>query len=84
MIVLEMLLLRAEMTAPESSLMRPAAIRSLYNHFVGECEYLTEAGTQTVGAGTGPKNIRSIFSFPITRASSCIVQYMKISTSRMI
>jgi hypothetical protein len=47
-------------------------------------EYLTEIGPQTVEAGTGPKNIRSTFSFPITRASSCIVQYMRISTSRMI
>ena len=49
----------------------------LFNHFVGEREYLTDMGAQTVEAGTGPKNILSTFSFPITRVSSCIVQYMK-------
>jgi hypothetical protein len=39
---------------------------------------------QTCGIGIGPKNIRSTFSLPITRTSSCIVQYITISTSRMI
>src|SRR6266481_8597176 len=43
-----------------------------------------ERVAQTCGTGSGPKNIRSTFSFPITRTSSCIVQYMTISTSRMI
>src|SRR5437667_11756046 len=38
----------------------------------------------TSGAGIGPKNIRSTFSLPITRTSSCIVQYMAIITKRMI
>src|ERR1700745_1287877 len=39
---------------------------------------------QTCGIGIGPKNIRSTFSLPITRTSSCVVQYITISTSRMI
>jgi len=39
---------------------------------------------QTSGTGIGPKNIRRAFSFPITRTSSCIMQYMTISTNRMI
>src|SRR6266566_1229859 len=45
---------------------------------------VVERLVQTCGIGTGPKNIRSTFSFPITRTSSCIVQYITISTSRMI
>jgi hypothetical protein len=36
------------------------------------------------GIGIGPKNVRSIFSLPMTRAISCIVQYVAISTRWMI
>lgn len=39
---------------------------------------------QNVGSGAGPKNNRSIFSLPITRASSRTVQYIRISKNRMI
>src|SRR5437667_5446996 len=39
---------------------------------------------QTCGAGIGPKNIRSTFSLPITRTSSCTVQYTAMRTKRMI
>lgn len=39
---------------------------------------------QIAGAGIGPKNILITFSFPITRTNSCIMQYMAISTNRMI
>ena len=38
----------------------------------------------TSGAGIGPKNIRRAFSFPITRTSSCTVQYITINTKRII
>jgi hypothetical protein len=34
--------------------------------------------------GGVPKNISSTLSLPITRTSSCIVQYIRISTTRMI
>ena len=34
--------------------------------------------------GIGPKKIRLTFSFPITRASSCIVQYITINPNSMI
>src|SRR5207247_2192654 len=39
---------------------------------------------QTCRIGIGQKNIRITFSFPITPTSSYIVQYITISTSRMI
>src|SRR5678815_1117911 len=39
---------------------------------------------QTCATGSGPKKMRSTFSLPITRTSSCIVQYTTISTNRMI
>ena len=39
---------------------------------------------QISGVGIGPKNILITFSFPITRTSSCIMQYMAMRTNRMI
>ena len=41
---------------------------------VEECVARLKRFHHAFGAGTGPKNIRSIFSFPMTRANSCIVQ----------
>src|SRR4029077_7956140 len=39
---------------------------------------------QTCGAGIGPKNIRTAFSFPITRTNSRTMQYAAMRTSKMI
>src|SRR6266478_998732 len=38
----------------------------------------------TSGGGIGPKNILITFSFPITRTSSCTMQYAAMRTKRMI